>query len=172
MEKGATLPQLALMAAMFTGISWRDAVFITTKRIIPRVGVSVGLRWAMDFMAASPKGVAALPKPSRLADRFREIFPWMSSSSRYSGNSLPITGAKARAISRLRPLSSAIFKNPSQAHMLPRRNRDSSTAVCAPSIKAVERSPRRPVISAQTTLRAIMPNQIEFNILSPSFSKS
>ena len=56
--------------------------------------------------------------------------------------------------------------------MLPSRNRDSSTADWAPSSKAVESEPTRPVAKALTTLRAIMKNQMEFNILSPSFSQS
>ena len=38
--------------------------------------------------------------------------------------------------------------------------------------KAVESEPMRPVAKALTTLRAIMKNQMEFNILSPSFSQS
>ena len=173
MAKGWALPALWRIAAMFRGISWREAVFITTKSTIPRVGDSrEGFLSAMAWIAAKPKGVAALPRPSRLAERFRAIFPRMAVSSRYSGNRRPITGARARASSRERPLSSAICKKPSQAHMLPSRNRDSSTADWAPSSKAVESEPTRPVAKALTTLRAIMKNQMEFNILSPSFSQS
>ena len=40
-EKGAVLPQLARIAAIFSGINWRDAVLTTTNKIIPRVGASL-----------------------------------------------------------------------------------------------------------------------------------
>ena len=123
----------------------------------------------MDCIAAKPKGVAALPKPNRFAERFMAIFPWISSWSRYSGNSRQITGESALAIRRESPLSSAIFRNPSQAHMLPSNAMDNSTAAWAPSISAPESSPKFPVTRAQATLKAIMPNHIEFNKFTHSF---
>lgn len=173
MEKGAALPQLWRMAAMFTGRSCKEAVLMTTKRIIPWVGVSrEEFFWAISPMAARPRGVAAFPRPNKLAERLREIFPWMDSSPLYSGNSRPMTGAMAWASSRERPLSSAIFKNPSQAHILPNRNKESSTACWEPSSRAVESSPRWPVHRAHTTLRRTMPHQMKFNTASPSFSQN
>ena len=97
-EKGATLPQLARIAAIFSGISWRDAILTTTNKIIPRVGASLeGFLAAIASIAASPNGVAAFPSPNRLVERFMAIFPWMSLSSQYSGNRRPITGDKHRA---------------------------------------------------------------------------
>ncbi len=90
-------------------------------------------------------------------------FPLISSSSRYSGNSRSITGEKAEARSWVRPLFSAICKKPSQAHILPSRKMESSTALFAPSISAAESSPILPVHSAQMTLARIIPNQIAFN---------
>lgn len=77
-EKGAVLPQLARIAAIFSGINWRDAVLTTTNKIIPRVGASLeGFLAAIASIAASPNGVAAFPSPNRLAERFMAIFPWM-----------------------------------------------------------------------------------------------
>ena len=70
------------MAAIFTGKSCKEAVLTTTKSIIPRLGSGPGSFSAMAFMAESPRGVAALPRPSRLAVRFMQIFPLSSASSR------------------------------------------------------------------------------------------
>ena len=69
-------------------------------------------------------------------------------------------GEKPWANRLVSPARSAIFKKPSQAHMLPNRNMDSSTASPAPSITAWDSSGSRPLTVAQTTLRAIIPNQI------------
>lgn len=152
------------MAAMVTGKSWMEAVFSTTKRIMPLVGASPGFFSAMALMAANPRGVAAFPSPRKFAEIFMHIFPFISISFRYSGNSLSMTGEKALAKRFVRPLFSAIFKKPIQAHMLPSRNRESSTASFAPSITAAESPPKRPVHRAHTILARIIPAQIKFNI--------
>ena len=75
------------------------------------------------------------------------------------------------ASSWVRPLSSAILRKPSQAHMLPSRERDSSTASPAPSITPEESWDSLPLTPAQRTLRAIMPNQMTLIIGDAAFHK-
>lgn len=55
--------------------------------------------------------------------------------------------------------------------MLPSRNRDSSTADWAPSSKAVESEPTRPVAKALTTLRAIMKTRWNLTSFPPPFPR-
>ena len=81
MPKGEALPQEARIAAILMGSSCKEAVLMATNRIIPRVGREPGARSAMAFMAERPRGVAALPRPSRLAERFMQILPLSSGAS-------------------------------------------------------------------------------------------
>jgi hypothetical protein len=56
-------------------------------------------------MAFSPNGVAALPRPSTFAARFRTIAPIAGCSAGTSGKSLRMTGESARAIEAMKPAS-------------------------------------------------------------------
>ena len=79
MSKGLALPAAARRLATVVGMSWREAVLVTTSMQRPSDAVP-GLRRAISRAASSPRGVAALPRPSRLADTFPD------SAARVSGS--------------------------------------------------------------------------------------
>ena len=67
-SKGAAAPSEARTAATVVGSSWMEAVFMTIRRHISSVAVRVWASSCIRFTAAMPMGVAALPRPSRLAE--------------------------------------------------------------------------------------------------------
>ena len=60
-------------AATVVGMSWIEAVFISTKVTMLSVAVSEGLCFFNSRIARMPKGVAALPNPKRFALMFIEM---------------------------------------------------------------------------------------------------
>ena len=84
---GLAEPFLRRSAATVVGISWREAVFITTNKTMLSFADDVVFVLCLgcctcfrscsssnSFIAAIPKGVEALPSPSRFAVRFRTMY--------------------------------------------------------------------------------------------------
>ena len=101
---------------------------------VPRCGFSL----SSSCMARMPKGVAALPSPSILAERFRIIAPMAGWSDGTSGNSLTINGRISRAKIVSIPPASATFINPKNRAITPTRPIASSTEPPADLIIAAE----------------------------------
>ena len=87
---------------------------------------------SMRLMAVIAMGVAAFPKPKRLAETF--IVMYLRVSTSQDGNSREITGRSRRSSPRDKPSRSMSAKNPSQNAYSAKRLSDSSTAPCAPVI--------------------------------------
>ena len=71
MSKGAALPAAARTLATVVGSSWMEAVLHTTRVHISSLATP-GLRRLIRRTASIPKGVAALPSPSRLAEKLAD----------------------------------------------------------------------------------------------------
>ena len=99
-----------------------------------------GLSRSSSCMARIPKGVAALPRPSALAEMFMIIAPMAGCSGGTSGNSRVIKGRTSRAMVTSRPAASPTFMTPKNSAMTPIRPMASSTAFRAPSMTAVVRA--------------------------------
>ena len=120
-------------AATVVGISWIDAVFISTKVTMLSVAVSLPLCRLSLRMASSPRGVAAFPSPSRFALRFMEILRKVSDSASTSGYSRLSSGADSRESFPISPLSLAIRMKPDHMISIPLIEISSSTAPPAAS---------------------------------------
>jgi hypothetical protein len=123
------------------------------------------LSLSSSCIARMPKGVAALPSPSALADMFRIMAPIAGWSGGTSGKRRVISGRIRRAMTTSMPPASATFINPRKSVITPTRPMANSTAplaaasisldstaigVCAPSTtgrvssrQAVARKPIR-----------------------------
>ena len=99
-----------------------------------------GLSRSSSCMARMPKGVAALPRPSTLAEMFMIIAPMAGCSGGTSGNIRVISGRTSRAMVTSRPAASPTFMTPKNSAMTPIRPMASSTALRAPSMTAVVRA--------------------------------
>ena len=118
---GSILPQLLLIAAILIGRSCMDAVLMTTKRIIPFVGLSPEFFSAIAFIAESPKGVAAFPNPKNLRKDSYRFSPFPVP---FCTRKQPIDhGRKSGCQQFCQPTFSAILKNPIHAHILPSKKR-------------------------------------------------
>ena len=160
-SNGRAAPNDARSAPIVAGMSWMDAVLITTNITIPSSAVpGFPEREAISFIAASPSGVAAFPNPSRFAARFIEIASCTGGSCAYFGNSLRSSGANRRASTSVRPPASAIFISPVHRQSIPVMEKTSSTALCAPEIAAADNSSIRPVSAAHKKLKPIIAAQI------------
>ena len=129
---GLAEPEAARMAITAAGINWTLLVLITRKVHMASVAVPFfSLRRFSSSMAFSPRGVAALPSPSILAEMFMIMAPMAGCSGGTSGKSRIITGFRERASVETSPDCSAIFIRPSQRAMMPIRPMASSTAIRA-----------------------------------------
>lgn len=133
---------------------------ITTNITMELSAVCVGFIFASSFMAAIPKGVAALPKPSRLAVIFMQIALIAGLPFLQDGNKRRVSGSIILARMAVSPPASAIFISPVHAHIIPSIAITSSTAPAAPLITAAESWGTRPVATAQKMLTRISPAQI------------
>lgn len=120
-------------AATVVGMSWIEAVFISTKVTMLSVAVSERLRRFISRMAAIPSGVAALPSPKRFALRFSEIRLNACESGGISGYSRLRNGAKSRESFSISPLSFAIRMKPDHITIMPLMEIKSCTASPAES---------------------------------------
>ena len=91
------------------------------------------------FPDGMPKGVAALPRPIALAERFRIMAPMAGCRAGTSGNSRTMRGRMSEARIRSNPPASATFIRPKNNVMTPIKLKASSTEPAADSIIALVR---------------------------------
>ena len=110
---GSALPWWARRPIIPVGSSARPDVLIARNRTIALVAVPFSLLSSLSsFIALRPKGVAALPRPSALAEMFITIAPIAGWSSGTSGKRRMRIGRIRRAIQRSPPASSTTFSSP------------------------------------------------------------
>ena len=128
------------MAMTEVGISVSPAVFSTRNMICALVAVPGRvLSDCNSCIAFSPRGVAALSSPSRLALMFIVIAPCAGCPAGTPGNRWRNTGFTLRAKASTMPARSPIFMNPSHSAMMPTRPSEMSKPVLAASNIAVIR---------------------------------
>ena len=127
---GLAEPAVARMPMTVVGSSCRLVAEITVSIImsVEARGEPVSMR----LMADIAMGVAALPSPSRLAEKFMVMNLRVSVS--HEGNKREMTGRSSFSSPRDNPSFSINEKNPSQNAYSASRLSDSSTAPCAPDI--------------------------------------
>ena len=84
MSKGAAQPAAWRTTATVVGMSWMEAVLHTTSMHRPSEATP-GERRLIRRAASRPRGVAALPRPSRLADTLAEMVSITAASPAKSG---------------------------------------------------------------------------------------
>ena len=115
---------------METGMMVSPDVFSTRNMIMELVAVSFfGFSVCNSCMAFRPTGVAALSRPSMLAEMFMKMLPRAGWPLGISGNSLVSTGVSPRARRFTSPLSSPIFRIPIHRVSVPVRPRVISKAI-------------------------------------------
>ena len=117
-----------------------------------------GLSSCNSSIAFRPSGVAALPNPSMLADMLSTMEPIAGWSAGTSGNRRTMIGLRPRAISEMRPDSSAIFMMPSHRAIIPIRPMAISTETLAMSMAAWVTASIRPVTCWKRFCRARHPS--------------
>ncbi len=157
---------------MVSGSKVTDEAFSTRNKIMALLAVSgFGFSVCNSRMAASPSGVAALSRPSTLADRFITTAPCAGCRAGTSGIKRRNKGASARVITSRLPPACATRMMPSHNVITPARPREISKPVLAESnsdcISATNTVPC-PVSSACASATAhavkIIPAQIAFSI--------
>lgn len=112
------------------------------------------------FIALSPRGVAALPIPKKLAVIFMAMAPQVSVSFLHSGNSRDISKANTLETTPVRPLDSAIFIIPVHSAITPEIPMASVTPVCAPSHSAAHTLPVVPFEKDMINDMTIIPDHM------------
>ena len=149
---GAAEPACCRSAAQVVGMSWREAVFIATKVTMALLALSLwGFNFCSSRIAARPKGVAALPRPSRLAERFMQMACMAGLPCGTVGNSHRVRGCSSRASASVRRQRRAISIRPLHRHSMPVRVMTRVTASLQPESAAAESASIRPVKAAVTT---------------------
>ena len=172
-SKGCAEPKLFLRAATVVGMSWIDAVFISTKVSMLSEAVSDGQRFFSSLIACSPSGVAAFPSPSRFALIFIEIKRNASDSGSTSGYSRLSSGAHSRESLSISPQSFAIRIKPDHMHSMPQIDSSSVTASPAQVITASPSASAEPLKKENTTETAIMiPNTYDISRTPPTTNDS
>ena len=139
------------------GSSWMEAVFSTTSRHSSSLAMPPQPR-AMRRAARMPRGVAALPRPSRLAETLADTAARVSLSRLAWGSSRRSTGRKARARASERPQTFMTSMTPLHRHSTPAIDRLSSTAEAAPSMAAAATASRLPVARPKAEEMTIGPD--------------
>ena len=143
------------------GISCREAVFITTNIAIELVAVDFELLFFCSFfMASIPKGVAALPSPSKFAVIFMHIAFAEGLSAGQSGKINFIIGENKFDKYSVILDFSAIFIIPVQKAIIPKMEIIKETASLAPDKTALESAEMFPVKNAHIVLNIIKKAQI------------
>ena len=137
-----------------------EAVFSTTSRHSSSLATPPQPR-AIRRAAWMPRGVAALPRPSRFADTLAETAASVFSSRLARGISRRRMGRKARASPADRPQAFMISMTPLHRHSTPAMETLSSTAEAAPSMAASATASRRPVRRPKTRDSTTIPVQIQ-----------
>ena len=158
---GCREPWAAKIAMAVAGTSWMELVLIARNVHIAFDAMpGWGFRVSRLRMAFSPRGVAALPRPSILAAMLSTIAPRAGCPSGTSGNSIRVKGWSLRASASTRPERSARRNSPSHSPIIPAKG--SATAVIASF--AAEKAPlvtasRRPVKPPKKIDVRIKPSQ-------------
>lgn len=137
MSEGEDEPYCALRAMTEEGIIWIDAVFTIINMHIARLKVSGwGFMESRAFMALSPRGVAALPMPRRLADMFMLILPMTGEFLYFLPKRSEVRGERSLDMSSVAPLRLAISIIPDQKAIIGARVKKSSKAFSMPLFKS------------------------------------
>ena len=144
-----------------------EAVFRTVNITIEGVAVSPAFSSsARAFIASIPKGVAALPSPSRFAVMFMQMawnaLPFLSISRK----SPPSIKEKPFASTSVSPDLSAMRISPPQKHIPPQRYMHSSTAFTGSVSTASVSCPDVPVKTDTAMETSISPAKIKVSISS------
>ena len=166
MSKGSAAPQAARTPATVAGISWIDAVLSTIKR--QRLSEAVPPQpLAMRLAAWMPRGVAALPMPSRFAEILAEIAESVTGSPAASGNNFRSSGRKAAARICDRPLRSMISKTPLHRQITPSSPTHNVTASLAPERAAALTASMVPLYMPNSTETATIAVKIHAIAIKP-----
>ncbi len=146
---GLAEPALLRKAITVVGNKVMALVFSKSKVIILSEAVSgLGLSCCNSCMACKPKGVAALPKPSRLAQKFSTMPLKAGLSAGSSGNKWRSNGESNPASFCKSPLASIKAKTPSQSIKTPASDTIKSTLLAAPAKAACVTIPILPCQAA------------------------
>ena len=151
------------------GSTASPAVLIARKSAIALVAVPGRLfSLSSSWIALMPNGVAALPRPSMLAEMLRIIAPMAGLSAGTPGKSRRMSGRTSRATVAIRPPFSATRISPRKNAMTPTSPIARSTALRADVMIDPVRSSMRPVAAARRTeARAMETNRpLSMNALS------
>ena len=160
---GFAAPYCARSAIIVVGRISRQAELSTKKRIIASLAVcGSSPAAAMVRIAAMPAGVAALPMPSILQDRFTQISPSAFSSPGAKGISRDSGRLSARESASAAPLCRSTSSIPPKNAYAPASERQSETASPAPLSSASCAAEREPVHAAYTTLKRSMMQNTQF----------
>ena len=160
MSKGAWAPLALRTEAMVVGSSWMEAVFSTTRRHRSSLATPPHPR-AMRRAARMPRGVAAFPRPSRLADMLADRAARVSWSREACGSSRRRRGRKIRANPAERPQAFMISMTPLHRHRIPAMEIPRSTAEAAPSMAASATASICPVRMPKIRDSTTIPHQIQ-----------
>ena len=155
-SKGAADPACIRSSPTVVGSRSRAAVLSTTNMamwLVATPGVEESL--FSSCMALMPRGVAALPSPSRLAEMFIEMAPMAGPAGSRPGKASRVRGERARLMMWVSPAFSATFISPHHRHMVPVRVITISTAAPQSFIKAADTASILPQSRATT-----IPNRI------------
>ena len=165
LSKGVLHPAPLRTAATVVGMSWREAVFIATKVTMALLALSLwGFNFCSSRIAARPKGVAALPRPSRLAERFMQMACMAGLPCGTVGNSHRVRGCSSLASASVRRQRRAISIRPLHRHSIPVRAMARLTASPQPESAAAESASIRPVKAAVTTEKISRAVRIPFSM--------
>ena len=137
-------------------------VFSKSKVIILLLAVSGrGLSRCSSCIACKPKGVAALPKPRRLAQKFNTMPEKAGLSAGSSGKSRCSRGAKKRPSLASSPLCSSNAKTPNHSINTPASDMIKLTLLLAPAKAACVTKPILPCQAAAAKPANSNKNQIK-----------
>ena len=129
---GLLAPACILNAIILVGIRVSPLALMARNMIMASEALSGSLLSSCRrFMVSSPRGVAALSNPNRLAEILIKILPIAGSPWGIEGNNVRSRGLIPLAIRGISPLFSPTLMSPIQKQSTPVRARAISNAVCA-----------------------------------------
>ena len=126
-------------------MSCTEALFITMRRHISSVASLLPETSFIRFTAFTPMGVAALPRPRRLADKLAQRKPIVRSSLAAVGKSLRSMGRSRRVSFCISPDASISFASALHRQIAPAMENTSVIALCAPESAAAPTACALPV---------------------------
>jgi hypothetical protein len=169
MEAGSSAPYCIRYAIMDTGISCKEERFrIIKEHIISEASSLFPDKDCMLFIAWIPDGVAAEPRPRKLAMRLMAIYFWAGWKSGISGNRKRRNGCNFLARTSKRPDLSAIFIIPFQRARIPAMVIQTVMASWVDSMMAVLTLGIVPLYMEKAILNRIIAIQIQSSIMTPN----